>query len=58
MRTETVVMLAAGTAVGAYACVLMDRALRLRQQEMYMNTMVQMIHTYYNSKSSKKMRDG
>lgn len=53
MRVELLVVAGCVTALGAYACVLCDRALRMKQQQMYMNTVLQLAHTYVASTRSR-----
>ena len=57
MRVEVLVVAGCVTAVGAYACVLCDRALRMKQQQMYMNTVLQLAHTYVASTRSRGSSD-
>lgn len=58
MRVELLVVAGCVTAVGAYACVLCDRALRMKQQQMYMNTVLQLAHTYVASTRSRGSGSG
>ena len=40
------------TCVGLYACVIMDRRLRLQTQQMYMRAVVEVAKVYFNRKET------